>query len=121
MSSDAARVERQISIQSGVVNRLTKEVGYYQKESASEQATLEKWEQGGFDEPKLRQQRTVVAQARAMVPDTAQRLDAAVANLKTLLVSAPFLATIISLQNNPLTSLFFGTGQRSFRPSSRQE
>lgn len=86
MSSDTARVERQISIQSGVVKRLTKEVGYYKSESGEEQATLEKWEQGGYDEPKLRQQRTVVAQARAMVPDTAQRLEAAVAQLKALLV-----------------------------------
>lgn len=84
--SDAVRVQRQISIQSGVVKRLTKEVGYYQKESAAEQATLEQWEANGTDEHKVRQQRTVVSQALAMVPDTAQRLESAVTNLKSLLV-----------------------------------
>ncbi|BGP19691.1 hypothetical protein JCM10213_001868 [Rhodosporidiobolus nylandii] len=79
---------RQLSIKTGVVQRLVKEVQSYKEESAQTAQKADEMEQRGEDEYEVRQQRRVAADSAQMIPDSEKRLAKAVAELEDLVASA---------------------------------
>jgi len=76
---------RQIKIKTGVVKRLTKEKGMYEKEALQIEAKIEKMKTDGKDEYDIKKQNEVLNESRSMVPDTVRRLKQAHAELDELL------------------------------------
>lgn len=59
----------------------------YKKEVAQEEERLDKLVTSGGDESDQKLQRTVIEEASAMIPDTLRRLEAAVEDLASFVVS----------------------------------
>eukprot|EP00051_Salpingoeca_urceolata_P027664 m.482665 g.482665 ORF g.482665 m.482665 type:complete len:108 (-) comp22625_c0_seq1:127-450(-) len=77
---------RQLKIKAGVVKRLGKERAMNVKEIAREEERLEKFRADpAKDEYDEKKQLEVLEECRKMVPNTQQRLEAAVAELKAML------------------------------------
>ncbi|GAA5996778.1 hypothetical protein JCM5350_007785 [Sporobolomyces pararoseus] len=79
---------RQLSIKTGVVNRLVKEVASYKSEAEQTKATADKMEADGEDEYEVKQARKVHADSLQMIPDSEKRLAKAVEELEELVASA---------------------------------
>ncbi|GAA5846262.1 hypothetical protein JCM5353_005386 [Sporobolomyces roseus] len=79
---------RQLSIKTGVVNRLVKEVASYQNEAEQTKQTADQMEANGEDEYEVRQARKVHADSLQMIPDSEKRLAKAVDDLEELVASA---------------------------------
>lgn len=82
--SDAIRA---LKIKTGVVNRLAKDVNYSTKESHNERERLQKLKNNGGDEYEIRAQDKVIADADQMIPDYKKRLQAALDDLESMVVS----------------------------------
>ncbi|GAA6056994.1 hypothetical protein JCM3770_000111 [Rhodotorula araucariae] len=78
---------RQLTIKTGVVTRLTKDVASYRDEAAKQKAKVAEMVDAARDEYEIRQQRRVLAESEAMVPDSEKRLAKAVADLEDLVAS----------------------------------
>ncbi|GAA6024568.1 hypothetical protein JCM10207_008655 [Rhodosporidiobolus poonsookiae] len=79
---------RQLSIKTGVVTRLVKEVQSYKDESETTKAKADAMEAAGEDEYEVRQQRRVAADSLQMIPDSEKRLAKAIAELEDLVASS---------------------------------
>eukprot|EP00756_Hemistasia_phaeocysticola_P010032 Hpha_TRINITY_DN14982_c4_g16::TRINITY_DN14982_c4_g16_i1::g.143393::m.143393/K17292/TBCA; tubulin-specific chaperone A len=84
MSTDP-QVKKNLSVKSGTLKRNLKDLAYALKEVAQEEGRLEKVQSEGADEFRQKQQRQVVDEAKAMVPDARQRIARSAADLKQLL------------------------------------
>ncbi|GAA5880882.1 hypothetical protein JCM16303_005160 [Sporobolomyces ruberrimus] len=80
--------ERQLSIKTGVVNRLVKEVASYRQEADATKARADRMEENGEDEHEVKQARRVHADSLQMIPDSEKRLARAVEDLEELVASA---------------------------------
>ncbi|BGP43103.1 hypothetical protein JCM10450v2_007238 [Rhodotorula kratochvilovae] len=78
---------RQLTIKTGVVTRLVKDVSTYRDEAAKQKAKVEQMEADAADEYEVRAQRRILAENEAMVPDSEKRLAKAVADLEDLVAS----------------------------------
>ncbi|GAA5878856.1 hypothetical protein JCM8547_001490 [Rhodosporidiobolus lusitaniae] len=78
---------RTLSIKTGVVTRLVREVQSYKDESEQTRAKVDALEAEGADEYEVRQQRRVAADSLQMIPDSEKRLAKAVAELEDLIAS----------------------------------
>ncbi|KAK9792229.1 hypothetical protein WJX73_000121 [Symbiochloris irregularis] len=76
---------RQLKIKTGSVVRLKKELALYLKERDSEQQRVNALKQGQADKHDIKHAEDVLAEASMIVPDTRQRLEAAVKDLAKLL------------------------------------
>ncbi|GAA5899719.1 Rbl2p [Sporobolomyces salmoneus] len=79
---------RQLSIKTGVVNRLVKEVASYKTEAEAAKATADKMEAEEEDEYEVKQARRVQADSLQMIPDSEKRLAKAIEDLEELVMSA---------------------------------
>ncbi|GAA5969914.1 hypothetical protein JCM3765_000367 [Sporobolomyces pararoseus] len=79
---------RQLSIKTGVVNRLVKEVESYEQEAEQTKAIAAKMEADGEDEYEVKQAKKVHADSLQMIPDSEKRLAKAIEELKELVASA---------------------------------
>ncbi|KWU41245.1 tubulin binding cofactor A [Rhodotorula sp. JG-1b] len=80
---------RQLTIKTGVVTRLHKELQVYRDEADKTRSTIEQMEKdAAADEYEIRQQRRVLAESERIIPDSEQRLAKAVDDLEDLLDSA---------------------------------
>ncbi|KAM0791048.1 hypothetical protein ACM66B_004343 [Microbotryomycetes sp. NB124-2] len=79
---------RQLTIKTGVVNRLVKEVQSYKQEAAQQQNKVEKMEHNKEDEYEIKQQRRVHQDSLQMIPDSEKRLQKALAELEDLVDDA---------------------------------
>ncbi|GAA5975592.1 hypothetical protein JCM21900_004795 [Sporobolomyces salmonicolor] len=79
---------RQLTIKTGVVNRLVKEVSMYKEEAAMLKVRADAMEARGDDEYEVRQQRKVHADSVQMIPDSEKRLAKAISELEELLANA---------------------------------
>ncbi|KAI5478063.1 tubulin-specific chaperone A [Pseudohyphozyma bogoriensis] len=79
---------RQLTIKTGVVTRLVKEVASYRAEAKMLLGRVEKMEADGEDEYEVRQQRRVLADSEMMIPDSEKRLEKAVRELRELVESS---------------------------------
>ena len=82
MTSEAVK---QLKIKTGSVKRLIKEAAYYKKELGESEARLQKMKDDGLEAHGLKQQENVVDESRAMIPESAARLEAAVTDLKVFM------------------------------------
>ncbi|GAA6007724.1 Rbl2p [Rhodotorula paludigena] len=79
---------RQLTIQTGVVNRLVKELKSYIAEADKQKERVAQMEDNHDDEYEVRQQRRVLAESEQMIPDSQKRLAKAITDLDDLLASA---------------------------------
>ncbi|KAK9804409.1 hypothetical protein WJX72_011462 [[Myrmecia] bisecta] len=75
---------RQVKIKTGSVRRLAKELALYEKEREAEQAKVDRLKADGAEIHDLKHAENVLAEASMMIPDTRQRLQAALGDLKYL-------------------------------------
>ncbi|KXZ54861.1 hypothetical protein GPECTOR_4g933 [Gonium pectorale] len=68
-------------VKTSSVKRLHKELGYYEKERDREQARVDKMKEDGADASDLKQAESVLRESAMMIPETRQRLDAALSEL----------------------------------------
>lgn len=73
---------KQLKIKIGSVKRLIKEASYYKKELVESESRLQMMKDDGLEPHGLKQQENVVDESRAMIPESAARLEAAVADLR---------------------------------------
>eukprot|EP00112_Aurelia_sp_Birch-Aquarium-sp1_P010424 Seg2224.3 transcript_id=Seg2224.3/GoldUCD/mRNA.D3Y31 product="Tubulin-specific chaperone A" protein_id=Seg2224.3/GoldUCD/D3Y31 len=76
---------RQIKIKTGVVKRLNKEKGMYEKEVKDQESKVESMKSAGKDEHEIKQQLEVLNESKRMIPDSARRLRTAYTELTQLL------------------------------------
>lgn len=76
---------KQLKIKTGVVKRIHKELVYYKKEMDKEQAKVEKLIAAGADPHDLKQAENVLQESAMMIPESRQRLEAALADLQSYL------------------------------------
>ncbi|KAG8899808.1 hypothetical protein FRB99_006439 [Tulasnella sp. 403] len=88
MSTELATVRKQLKIKTGVVKRLSKEVGVYKQEEEEQVLRVEKLKADGVDEADIRQANNVLREAQKMVPDAQNRMAKAVADLRDLIAHA---------------------------------
>ena len=74
-----------------------KDLRAYELEVAEEEARLDKIIADGGDEHVQKQQRSVIEEAQAMVPDTLRRLENAVAQLESFVVRPTALVSVAQL------------------------
>lgn len=77
--------QRLLSIQTGVVKRLYKDLAYSIQESGDERARLSKLKDDGGDEYEIRAQEKVIVDADQMIPDYEKRLNSARDELEQLI------------------------------------
>jgi tubulin-specific chaperone A len=82
----AADENRKLKIQIGVCKRLTKEVLSYEKEVMTNEAKIQKMKDDGKDPYDIKKQEEVLGESYMMVPDSKNRLDAALFELASLIV-----------------------------------
>ncbi|XP_066919997.1 tubulin-specific chaperone A-like [Clytia hemisphaerica] len=76
---------RNITIKTGVVKRLAKEKTMYEKETAQQEAKIEKMKADGKDEYDIKKMIEVKGESAAMIMDCLNRLKKAHQELKTIL------------------------------------
>ncbi|GAA6009092.1 hypothetical protein JCM11491_005744 [Sporobolomyces phaffii] len=79
---------RQLSIKTGVVNRLVKEVESYKQEAQQTQVIADKMQANGDDEYEVKQARRIHADSLQMIPDSEKRLAKAISELEELVACA---------------------------------
>uniref|UniRef100_A0A914ZWW9 Tubulin-specific chaperone A n=1 Tax=Parascaris univalens TaxID=6257 RepID=A0A914ZWW9_PARUN len=74
-----------ISIKTGVLKRITKELSYYKKEAEMEATKLESMKaQPDLDEHIIKKQAEVLLESRNMIPNSMRRMQNALEDLKKL-------------------------------------
>jgi len=76
---------REIKIKSGVVKRLAKEKGMYEKEAEEVQAKLNKMKADDPDDYMIKKQQELLEESRCMIPDCKRHLDKAWDELSKLM------------------------------------
>ncbi|XP_074264774.1 tubulin-folding cofactor A-like [Silene latifolia] len=76
---------RNLKIKTSTCRRLIKELHSYEKEVEREAAKTADMKEKGADPYDLKQQESVLAESRMMVPDCRKRLESSLADLKALL------------------------------------
>ncbi|KIZ07725.1 Tubulin-specific chaperone A [Monoraphidium neglectum] len=77
-----ADVIRTIKIKTNTLKRLQKEFSYYLAEKDKEQSRLDRLRTEGADAHDLKQAENVLAESAMMIPETRQRLEAALSDLE---------------------------------------
>eukprot|EP00056_Hartaetosiga_gracilis_P020307 m.18672 g.18672 ORF g.18672 m.18672 type:complete len:111 (-) comp8348_c0_seq1:31-363(-) len=100
---------RQIKIKTGVLKRLGKEREFNFKEVAQQEKRIQKYKDEGRDEYDVRKQYEVLDECKMMIPNTQQRLEAAHAELQTLIDTetdlsdtAEYKAAVEMIKNVPI-------------------
>ena len=83
----AAEENKKLKIQIGVCKRLSKEVLSYEKEVITNEAKVQKMKDDGKDPYDIRKQEEVLGESYMMVPDSKNRLEAALFELANIIVS----------------------------------
>lgn len=78
-------VGKDLKIKVGIVRRLTKEVKSYQKELVEQQDKIEKMKADGKDIYDIRKQEECLAETQMMIPDSNNRCEESLQNLKRFL------------------------------------
>ncbi|GIL82774.1 hypothetical protein Vretimale_8334 [Volvox reticuliferus] len=81
--SSSAELLKQCKVKTSSVKRLHKEVGYYEKERDKEQARVDKMKAEGAESSDIKQAENVLQESAMMIPQTRQRLEAALAELQS--------------------------------------
>jgi len=81
-----SEASRSLSIKTGVVTRLHKELLWYEAETQKEAAKIESLRASGACPHDVKQQENVASESAQMVPDCRQRLQHALADLEAVLV-----------------------------------
>lgn len=85
-------MRRQLKIKSGVVSRLDRELASYQKEAEGQQRKLDKLKADGTNDDdwewNLKNGTRMMEESNKMIIDSVTRLQQAVTDLKTLVISA---------------------------------
>ncbi|PNW71940.1 hypothetical protein CHLRE_16g670800v5 [Chlamydomonas reinhardtii] len=81
--SSTAELIKQCKVKTASVKRLHKEFLYYEKERDREQARVDKMKADNADASDLKQAENVLQESAMMIPQTRQRLEAAVAELQS--------------------------------------
>jgi len=87
-NNDIAAIRRQLKIQSGVVQRLTKENGLYRKEADQLEAKKNKFIADGAEHWDISNATKMMEESKKMIHDTSTRLEKAVEVLIALIKSA---------------------------------
>jgi tubulin-specific chaperone A len=76
---------KQLKIKTGVCKRVVKDLSYYNKEKAEQEEKIEKMSQSddAEDQARLKQQKAVLEETLAMIPDSKNRIDNAYEDLKS--------------------------------------
>jgi len=77
-----------LKIKTGSVQRLSKELGMYAEEQATEAARVAKMRESNADSHDIQHAENVLAEAAMMIPDTRQRLEVALQDLQSTLEEA---------------------------------
>lgn len=77
-----ADVVRSIKIKTNTLKRLRKEFSYYLAEKDKEQSRVDRLRTEGADAYDLKQAESVLAESAMMIPETRQRLEAALSDLQ---------------------------------------
>lgn len=85
--ASSAEIVRGMKIKTSALNRLHKEYKYYQQEAEKEHARVEAMKAAGADAHDLKQAENVLAESSMMVPETRQRLEAALSDLQSYVES----------------------------------
>lgn len=80
--------EKRLKVQIGVVKRMIKEVAAYEKEAIDNGARVQKMKDDGKDEYDIKKQEEVLAESQMMIPDSKNRLEAAIEKLSDVLGEA---------------------------------
>ncbi|WFD08513.1 hypothetical protein MVES1_003889 [Malassezia vespertilionis] len=83
--SDLAAQKRQLSIKTGVVKRLSKEVHMYTDECKEQEAAVKKAIDEAQEPWEVRRQEGLLKDSAQMIPDTKRRLQDAVADISTFI------------------------------------
>ncbi|THH30624.1 hypothetical protein EUX98_g3551 [Antrodiella citrinella] len=86
--SDLTALRRQLKIKSGVAKRLFKEHQTYEKEEVDQKIKLDKFVADGAEAWDIKNAGLMLEENKKLVKDVANRLGAAVQDLRELLVSA---------------------------------
>ncbi|KAI8466112.1 MAG: tubulin binding cofactor A [Monoraphidium minutum] len=78
----SADVVRSIKIKTNTLKRLQKEFSYYLTEKDKEQTRVDRLRAEGADTHDLKQAENVLAESAMMIPETRQRLEAALSDLQ---------------------------------------
>ncbi len=73
--------DKRLKVQIGVVKRMNKEVAAYEKEVEDNEARVQKMRDDGKDEYDIKKQEEVLAESHMMIPDSNNRLEAAMEKL----------------------------------------
>ncbi|KAI9917283.1 hypothetical protein PsorP6_012308 [Peronosclerospora sorghi] len=73
--------ERQFKIKVGTLRRVKKDLEYYAKEHAAQQAKIEKMREDGVDEHDVHKQEEVLVETETMLPDCQCRLKEAASDV----------------------------------------
>ncbi|EFJ48599.1 hypothetical protein VOLCADRAFT_104653 [Volvox carteri f. nagariensis] len=84
--ASSAELVKLCKVKTNSVKRLHKELGYYEKERDKEQARVDKMKAAGADISDVKQAENVLQESAMMIPQTRQRLEAALAELQSFVV-----------------------------------
>ncbi|MCO5591130.1 hypothetical protein L7F22_045111 [Adiantum nelumboides] len=83
-----AATMKSLRIKTGSCKRLLKELQAYEKEVERESAKTGRMKDDGADPHDLKQQESVLAESKMMIPDCTKRLEAALGDLQAILEEA---------------------------------
>lgn len=83
-----AATMKSLRIKTGSCKRLLKELQAYEKEVERETAKTNRMKDDGVDPHDLKQQESVLAESKMMIPDCTKRLEAALGDLQAILEEA---------------------------------
>lgn len=81
----AAEVLKHLKVKASSVKRLHKELSYYESERDKEQTKVDAMKASGADASDLKQAENVLQESAMMIPQTRQRLEAALTDLQQYL------------------------------------
>ncbi|KAG2494471.1 hypothetical protein HYH03_007523 [Edaphochlamys debaryana] len=81
--TSSAEIVKQCKVKTSSVKRLHKEFCYYEKERDKEQARVDKMKADGAEASDLKQAENVLQESAMMIPQTRQRLEAALTELQS--------------------------------------
>ncbi|OQR88766.1 hypothetical protein ACHHYP_06645 [Achlya hypogyna] len=82
--------EKDLKIKVGVLKRSKKDVGFYEKEKAKQEAKIAAMrDDAKYDDHDIRKQQEVLAETQAMLPESYQRLEAIQQEVEMLLEQIP--------------------------------
>ena len=87
--------DKSLRIATGVLKRLVKELAYNHKEIAKQKEKIEKYSKDpAYDQSRLPQERAVLAESEAMVPEVQKKIEVAREKLEALLSDEAFVAKV---------------------------